>query len=148
MGELGIAGCCTHWVQALLSDRILYVNWYGTYSKRTRFDHGVPQGSVISPLLWLIYINDLVSSMPVDVQIGVSSSLFADDLALISKGSSVKECEEKMQPALDALEAWAKTNKMEISITPDEKSKTVSCFYTKNYRYESNNKVIPKIKLN
>ena len=148
MGELGIAGCCTHWVQALLSDRISYVNWYGTKSNRMRFDHGVPQGSVISPLLWLIYINDLVSSMPVDVQIGISSSLFADDLSLISKGRSVKECEEKMQPALDALETWAKTNKMEISITPDEKSKTVSCFYTKNYRSESNNKVTPKLKLN
>ena len=148
MGELGIAGCCTHWVQALLSDRISYVNWYGTKSNKKRFDHGVPQGSVISPLLWLIYINDLVSSMPVAVQIGISSSLFADDLALISKGKSVEECEEKMQPALDCLEAWARDNKMEISITPDEKSKTVACFYTKNYRYESNNKVAPRLKLN
>ena len=148
MGDLDIPGCCTHWVQALLSDRISYVKWYGTNSNKKRFDHGVPQGSVIAPLLWLIYINDLVSSMPIEVQIGVSSSLFADDLAFICKGKSIKECEEKMQPALDSLEDWAKRNKMQISIRGDDKSKTVSCFYTKNYRSESKNKVTPQLTLN
>ena len=148
MGELGVPGCFTKWVQSLLADRYAHVNWYGTRSSKRRFDNGVPQGSVISPLLWLIYINDLVKSMPVEVQLGVSSSLFADDLAFVTKGATLQECEEKMQTALDALETWACNNKMDISIRDDEKSKTVCCLYTKNFRYESNNKVIPQLRLN
>ena len=103
---------------------------------------------MLSPLLWLIFINDLTSAMPVDVQLGVSRSLFADDLALMCQGKTLQECEEKMQPALDCLEEWAKTNKMEISIKEDKDSKTVSCFYTKDFKHESNNKAIPSLHLN
>ena len=148
MGEIGVPGCYTKWVQSLLADRYAYVNWNGTKSNKRRFDNGVPQGSVISPLLWLIYINDLISCMPAEVQLGITSSLFADDVALVCKGKNLKECEEKMQKALDCLESWAKENKMDISIRSDEKSKTVSCFYTKDFRSETNNKVIPVLKLN
>ena len=86
--------------------------------------------------------------MPVEVQLGIGSSLFADDAALICKGKSIEECEKKMQPALDHLEEWARRNKMEISIRSDQKSKTVSCYYTKDYKSESKNKVSPKLKLN
>ena len=148
MGETGIPGCYTKWVQSLLADRYAYVNWNGTKSNKRRFDNGVPQGSVISPLLWLIYINDLISCMPAEVRTGITSSLFADDLALVCKGKTLKECEEQMQKALDCLESWAKENKMDISIRSDEKSKTVSCFYTKDFRSETNNKVVPKLTLN
>ena len=149
MGETGIPGCCTKWVQALLANRNSYVNWHGTESNKKRFENGVPQGSVISPLLWLIYINDLVSSKPVfEIQLGVSRSLFADDVTLMATGKTITECVEKMQQALNGLEKWSKENKMEISISDDITSKTVSCYYTKNLREESNNKVIPKLILN
>jgi len=148
MGDMDIPGCYTKWVQAMLADRRSYVNWYGSKSKKRRFDNGVPQGSVISPLLWLIYINDLATSLPAEVQFGIAKSLFADDLALMCKGKSLAECESKMQVALDCLENWAIVNKMEISIREDKDSKTVSCFYTKNLKEESNNKVIPNLKLN
>ena len=96
------------------------MNWYGDKSNRQRFDYGVPQGSVLSPLLWLIYINDLRESMPIDVHVGVSRSLFADDLALVCQARTLSDCEKLMQPALDCLETWAKTNKMEISIKEGE----------------------------
>ena len=147
MGEMEIPGCYAKWVQALLSERNSYVNWYGAKSNKRRFDNGVPQGSVISPLLWLIYINDLASSMPAEVQFGISKSLFADDLALLCKGKTVEECEQKMQVALNCLEKWSVENKMEISITDDKQSKTVSCYYTKNFKEESNNKVVPHLTL-
>ena len=148
MGELGIPACFNHWVQTLLANRNSHVNWYGSCSNKRQFKNGVPQGSVISPLLWLIYINDLVADMPVEVQLGVSSSLFADDLAFVVKGDTLEECEAKMQPALDCLGQWAAENKVDISIRSDEKSKTMCCFYTKNFIKESNNKVIPHLTLN
>ena len=50
-----------------------------------------------------------------------------------------------MQTALDCLQKWADENKMEISIRDDKESKTVSCWYTKNLKEESNNKVTPNI---
>lgn len=123
MGEIGIPGCYTKWVQSLLADRYAYVNWNGTKSNKRRFDNGVPQGSVISPLLWLIYINDLISCMPAEVRLGVGSSLFVDDLALVCKAKTLEECEEQMQKALDCLGSWAKENKMDISIRSDENPK-------------------------
>jgi len=126
--DMEIPGCYTKWIQSLLSNRNSFVNWYGSKSGKRRFDNGVPQGSVISPLLWLIYINDLTSTLPVEVQTGVAQSLFADDLALMCKGETVEECEQKMQKALDCLEKWAVDNKMEISITDGKDSKTVSCY--------------------
>ena len=147
MGEMDIPGCYTKWVQSSLSDRNSYVNWYGSKSKKRRFDNGVPQGSVISPLLWLIYINDLVSMMPAETQLGTGKSLFADDVALLCRGRTVEECEEMMQKSLDCLEKWAADNKMEISIRDDKDSKTVSCFYTLNFKEESKGKVIPNLML-
>ena len=113
MGELGIPACFNHWVQTLLANRNSHVNWYGSCSNKRQFKNGVPQGSVISPLLWLIYINDLVADMPVEVRLGVSSSLFADDLAFVVKGDTLEECEAKMQPALDCLGQWAAENKVD-----------------------------------
>ena len=84
-------------------------------------------GSVLAPLLWLIYINDIVEELPKEVRDNIEISLFADDIAILVQGITLQACETKMQSALDTIDKWAKDNKVEISL-----SKTQVCYYTKD----------------
>ena len=59
------------------------------------FQEDLPQGSVLGPLLWLIYVNDIDK----DLSAGVTRSFFADDVAQLSSARSVEECEVQLQPA-------------------------------------------------
>ncbi|KAF0314563.1 putative RNA-directed DNA polymerase from transposon BS [Amphibalanus amphitrite] len=114
MRRLGVPGCATRWIRALLSDRRARVRW-GTSASRWRvFQEGLPQGSVLAPLLWLIYCNDIDDRL----RAGDSSptvSLFADDVALLATGRSLQECADRLQPALDEVSRWVKTWKVQPS---------------------------------
>ena len=142
MGQLNIPACVIKWVKALLSDRYARVGYNNSTSSKLRYDNGLPQGSVLAPLLWLIYINDLPDTLKTTTQLGVSSSLFADDVAITAYGKTKQECERKLQPALDALTTWCKDNKVTIST-----SKTVCCLYTKDNK-EKNGNSVPNLTIN
>ena len=142
MGQLNIPACVIKWVKALLSDRYARVRYNNSTSSKLRYDNGLPQGSVLAPLLWLIYINDLPDTLKTTTQLGVSSSLFADDVAITASGKTKQECERKLQPALDALANWCKDNKVTIST-----SKTVCCLYTKDNK-EKNGNSVPNLTIN
>ena len=106
MGRLGVPGCAIRWIRALLSDRRARVRWGGATSKWRVFQEGLPQGSVLAPLLWLIYINDLT----VAADDSTTASLFADDVAVLATADSLEKCAEKLQPVLDGIERWASTS--------------------------------------
>ena len=71
-------------------------------SRSFRVRRGVPQGSVLGPVLFSISINDLLASLPSSV----SCSLYADDLAIWSSSSSVPTAVEATQGALFRMERW------------------------------------------
>ena len=75
---------------------------------------GVPQGSVLAPIMFLIYVNDMTE--------WVSSyiSLFADDAKLLRKIGNHKECEE-LQNDINKIYEWSKTWEMEFN------AKKMSC---------------------
>ena len=68
--------------------------------------HGVPQGSVLGPLLFNLFIND-IDSIP-----DVKKILFADDAAFVVSDSSFTRCHEKVVSVIQNLSAWLENNKL------------------------------------
>ena len=78
LSNIGIVGPILDWIKSFLSNRSQRVRINNTISESANILSGVPQGSVIGPLLFLIYINDLVDSIDTDITINP----FADDTKL------------------------------------------------------------------
>ena len=97
----GIRGKVLEWIKAFLSDRHQQVKVNGSLSKKCRVLSGVPQGSVLGPLLFVIYINDLPE---------ITSSemfLFADDTKLLEEIKSIQDA-IRLQQDIDAMEKWSR----------------------------------------
>ena len=97
----GVRGNLLKWIEDFLSARTQEVVIDGTKSTPSPVSSGVPQGTVLGPLLFLAYIND----MPEGIQSTVK--LFADDSLLYRKISSKRDC-IKLQQDLDRLQEWEK----------------------------------------
>ena len=85
----GIRGSANSWFSSYLKNRTQFVSILGYDSSTKTISHGVPQGSVLGPLLFLIYINDLHSAIQ-------NSKVFhfADDTNLLNISNSPKKMEK------------------------------------------------------
>ena len=120
MSKYGITNQILSWVTSFLSDRKQRVVIRGTSSEPFDVTSGVPQGSVLGPILFLIYINDL--------PLGIISplSLFADDSKIFTRIVSDKKKRKKtqidikgnevLQRDLDNIKEWADKWKMEFNV--------------------------------
>ena len=99
----GLPPCFARWTQSFLSDRRASVVYQNHKSRSFRVRRSVPQGSVLGPVLFSLFINDLPTSLP----FSVSCSLYADDLAIWSSSPSVSTAVEATQGALFRLEHWS-----------------------------------------
>ena len=88
------------WVQNFLSDRIQQVCVNGTMSESAPVTSGIPQGSVLGPVLFILFINDLPDNIDNEIY------LFADDTKIYSTVNSPLE-EENLQRDLSKLEEWS-----------------------------------------
>ena len=146
MARLGVPGCVIRWVKALLSDRRARVRWGTAQSDSRVFKEGLPQGSVLAPLLWLIYVNDIDEGLPETV----SRSLFADDVALLAEARTAEECDAHLQPCLDSIGTWLTRWKVTPSVarwkvTPSV-AKCTSTLFTLDPK-EQGGRVRPKLTL-
>ena len=92
----GIEGMLLNWIQSFLTGRTFKVKVGSTLSDSAPVESGVPQGSVLGPLLFLIYINDLPRS------INNNCLLYADDLKIWASGDSVS-----LQTDINAVQQWS-----------------------------------------
>ena len=101
LAHYGIQGNILSWIRAFLSNRQMSVVVDGESSKQAPVVSGVPQGSVLGPLLFLMYINDL----PEVVSEGTSIRLFADDCLAYRKIQSAND-QIILQEDLERLHQW------------------------------------------
>ena len=99
----GLPPCFARWTQSFLSDRRASDVFQNHKSRSFRVRRGVPQGSVLGPVLFSLFINDLPASLPSSV----SCSLYADNLAIWSSSPSFPTAVEATQGALFRLERWS-----------------------------------------
>ena len=100
--------------------------------------YGVPQGSILGPLLFLLFINDL----PLYVN-NVNTDLYADDTTLYDIQNSVEDIENNLQIALDRLNTWCKCNGMLLN-----SPKTKIMLVTTNQKRQRLDKEILHLKFN
>ena len=108
--SMGVSGAVHKWISAFLHNRTQRVVVNGVFSDDAPVSSGVPQGSVLGPLLFLCYINDLPNCVKSQVR------LFADDSLLYRTINSVHDAVQ-LQEDLTALEVWANTWKMHFNPT-------------------------------
>ena len=123
LDHYGRRGCALSWFKIYLSRRLQYVTYNGSQSSQQMIKCGVPQGSILGPLFFLIYINDLCivckSTEPV---------LFADDTNLFSSGSNAISLQDGVNNDLAIIAEWLKVNKLSLNI----KKTHFMCFSAKN----------------
>ena len=107
----GIRDVALKWFQSYLENRKQYVTYNGEISDMQIIKCGVPQGSILGPLLFLIYINDLANVCKYTMPI-----FFADDSNLFLNGRDPADIEAKLNNELAQIAQWLKVNKLALNI--------------------------------
>ena len=98
------------WIKSYLSDRQQEVQYANIKSDKSFVKYGVPQGSILGPLLFLIYINDL----PLHVKQS-NMDLYADDSTLHFHDKNIEKINSILQNDLNAIQSWCNNNSMKIN---------------------------------
>jgi hypothetical protein len=109
----GIRGKLLCWIKNFLKDREYIVKVNQQFSQTFKIQSGVPQGSPLGPILFLIYINDLPATIGKSIKIG----MFADDVTLFTAHQNCEKVIELQNQGINEVKKWAKKWVLEIQTT-------------------------------
>ena len=125
---LGFWGRLPCFISNFLSDRLFQVKVGATLSDFHAQKNGVPQGSILSPVLFNTKINDIVEAVLKDSK----SSLFVDDFALCLRGRSLPSVVRRLQLCVSSVNKWVQENGFTFSVSKTECvhfTTSKRCFY-------------------
>jgi hypothetical protein len=107
----GIRGITNLWFQNYLSERKQYLNFNGVVSDTLRITCGVPQGSILGPILFLLYINDIQNSTVLKLL------SFADDTTIYASSPNINDLVEHTNSEMLKVYKWLCSNKRSLNIS-------------------------------
>ena len=110
-----------NWIANYLSGRYQYVQYDGVKSDRELVKYGVPQGSILGPLLFLLQINDLVKSVK-----NCNIQMYADDTVIYTSHSNISVIEQTLTSEMNNVSKWLDKNRLIINLN---KGKTESLLF-------------------
>jgi hypothetical protein len=117
------------WFANYLFNRSQVVNYNGSLSEKFQLTSGVPQGSILGPLLFILYINDI------DDRLNCANIIkYADDTVLFLAGRDVGEIEEQLTKENAKVAQWLDENDLIINLN---KGKTESILLGTNRRIQN-----------
>lgn len=137
--KIGLRDNVLNWFESYLSGRKQKVKIGEILSEENDIRYGVPQGSILGPLLFLIYINDVVTIFK---DLNINCKLFADDIMIYFSSDNISMIEKVLNESLKRLVKWLNSNQLKINL-----SKTVFMLI-RNRRSKLNNKCIIKLEDN
>ena len=121
--RMGIRDINLKWIKNYLDNRFQKTICNSNLSKMDKIKCGVPQGSILGPLFFLVYINDIKGIMN-----DFKYQLYADDTVLYCNGNSYEECASELQITIDKFVSWCSKNALTINI----KKTKIMTFGSKN----------------
>ena len=111
MHRMGFRGHLAHFVRNFLADRKFYTRIGNKLSTQHTQEEGVPQGSVLSCILFAIAINGITSVVPPNIK----SSLYVDDYTIYCSSNNIMHLQRQLQSAINQVTAWANARGYSIS---------------------------------
>ncbi|CAF3018287.1 unnamed protein product [Rotaria sp. Silwood2] len=105
-----------NYLLSFLQNRTATIEIENVLSRPIILKSGTPQGSPLSPLLYIIYTADSMNGIPTHIEHG----LFADDTALWTSGNTMTILTSRLQQSIDAFESWCKSWKLKLQPTKTE----------------------------
>jgi len=111
---IGADNIAVKWFSSYLDERKQFVDVQGTFSSQEDVSCGVPQGSILGPLLFTLYVNDMSTAVNCDL------SLYADDSMLLISGENVNHVEEALEQEMNEISKWLQANKLSLHLGKTE----------------------------
>ena len=111
LNNYGIRGIALSWIRSYLSDRQQYVFINNKSSSMLDIQCGVPQGSILELLLFLIYVNDIINLSSI-----LSFIMFADDTNVLFSHKKLPDLIATLNSELSNILSWFKCNKLSLNI--------------------------------
>ena len=113
--KMGLGSDCTSWIQSYLSNRTQVTSFPGQTSDVCTIESGVPQGSILGPILFIAFTTDLAKEVPESKIVA-----YADDAAILVSASNLETLQTRIEKILQQVQEWYTSNGLLINPSKTE----------------------------